>query len=123
MREVTVYYAFDDTEFYYRGECLAYEKEAFDCLKEINEKYSFFDKHMNIYAAPLESDEIEDWTDWLVNAADTCDFIHRDGDLTCLAEDFISREWGFCILNNDFNFETGWFKYNICSSEWEKVDE
>ena len=34
MREVTVFYAYDDTEFYDRDECEYYEGKAFDKLKE-----------------------------------------------------------------------------------------
>lgn len=123
MREVKYYIAWDDSEFESKEECLAYEKNALDCLKETCEKYSFFDKNMNLYCAPLESFDVEDWMDWLDNAVNNCEFIHRETDLTILAERFISDYWGFCILNDDFNHKTGWFKYDFHRNEWVKVDE
>ena len=121
MREVSVFYAYDDTEFFDREECLEYEKNALDHLKEINEKYSFFDKNMNLYCAPLGSSDIDDWVDWLVAAGDKCEFIHREANLTVPAENIINNGWGCCILNEDFNYKTGWFQYDFHRNEWVKI--
>lgn len=41
MREVTVYYSYDDGEFYDRDECLAYEREALLSAWEIDGAYAF----------------------------------------------------------------------------------
>lgn len=123
MREVSVFYAYDDTKFYNREECLDYEENILNRLKEINEKYSFFDKNMNLYCAPLESPDIEDWMDWFLNAVDKCEFIHREANLSILTERLITDEGGFCISNKDFGHIKGWFRYNYQTNEWEKVDE
>lgn len=123
MREVSVFYSYDDREFFDREECLEYEKNALDHLKEINEKYSFFDKDMNLYCAPLESSDIDDWIHWFYNAADKCDFIHREANLNVFTEQFIRDENGFCILNEDFKNQVGWFKYDFHWNEWVKMGE
>lgn len=41
MREVCVFYAYDDTELYTREECLAYEEKALKLMEEINEEVFF----------------------------------------------------------------------------------
>ena len=124
MREVRVFYTYDDKEFYNRDECIAYEENAVKLMEEINEKYSFFDENMNLLVAPLGSTDIEEWIDWLNIAADKCTFIHRTGDLSPNA-DKLSREiCGYCINNSDFPYgeeNVGWFKYE--DYDWVKVGE
>ena len=124
MREVCVFYAYDDTEFYTREECLAYEEKALKLMEEINEKYSFFDENMNLFVAPLGSTDIEEWIDWLNTAANKCTFIHRTGDLSVNADKFCREVSGYCINNSDFPYgeeNIGWFKYE--DYDWVKVDE
>lgn len=124
MREVTVYYAYDDKEFYDRDECLTYEENAIKLMEEINEKYSFFDENMHLLVAPLSSTDIEEWIEWLNTAADKCTFIHRTGDLSTNADKFAREVCGYCINNSDFPYgeeNVGLFKYEDC--DWVKVSE
>lgn len=123
MREVHVFYAYDDKEFFDREECLAYEREAMVNVREIANAYSFFDKDMNRIFAPHDSDDIEDWIDWLGIAGDECAYIHRFANLSHDAEMLYREMWGYCILNEDFDNELGFFKYDYNRDEWVKVDE
>lgn len=124
MREVTVYYAYDDSEFFDRDECLAYEEKAIKLMEEVNDKYSFFDENMNLLAAPLGSTDIEEWIAWLNMAADKCVFIHRTDDLSVNANKLCSEVCGYCINNSDFPYgeeNIGLFKYE--DFDWVKVGE
>lgn len=124
MREVCVFYAYDDKEFFNREECLAYETEAIKLMEEINDKYSFFDENMHLLVAPLGSTDIEEWIDWLNTAADKCTFIHRTGDLSINADKFSREICGYCINNSDFPYgeeNVGLFKYE--DYDWVKVGE
>lgn len=124
MREVTVFYAYDDTEFFVRDECLAYEERAIESMEEINDKYSFFDENMNLFIAPLGSADVEKWIDWLNESADKCQIIHRTGDLSVNADKLCRRVCSYCINNSDFPYgeeNIGWFKYEDC--DWVKVGE
>ena len=124
MREVHVFYAYDDKEFFSREECLAYEEKAIKLMEEINEKYSFFDKNMNLLVAPLGSIDIEEWIDWLNASANECEIIHRTGDLSPDADKLSREVCCYCINNSDFPYgeeNVGWFKYE--NYDWVKVDE
>ena len=127
MREAIVYYAYDDTEFSDRESCLDYEKEAMELMKEINEKYSFFDENMGPFVAPLDSVDIEDWIDWLKGAAAAFTFIRRRDNLSTEADRFIFNNCGYCINNDDFGNEEeniGLFKLAIHGFEmYVKVGE
>lgn len=124
MREVTVYYAYDDSEFYDRDECLRYERQAIEEMMSINDCYDFFDKNGNRYIAPYyQCENIEDWINWLSDAAEHCDYIKVRHILPKNAVQFINREWGYCITPKDFHNETGLFKYDNFKGEWIKVDE
>ena len=65
MREEVRYYAYDDTEFFDREECEVYEKRVHNMLVSMSEKFSFFDKDMNIFLPPKDSLDIGDWMDFL----------------------------------------------------------
>ena len=124
MREVCAFYAYDDTEFFDREECLAYEARAIKLMEEINDKYSFFDENMNLLVAPLGSVDIEEWIDWLNESANKCQIVHRTGDLSFNAYKLSREVCGYCINNSDFPYgeeSIGWFKYE--DYDWVKVDE
>lgn len=53
MREVTMYYAYNDKEFFNREKCLAYEHEALIRSLEIYDAYTFFDKNSRLIPALL----------------------------------------------------------------------
>lgn len=125
MREVISYVAFDDSEFGNREDCLAYEEGAINKMKEVRDKYSFYDKDMNLFVAPDDSAGIDDWVYWISCAADECEFICRKDNLSNDADSFIKYEFGYCINNSDFSEENyiGLFKYDGKKDEWVKVDE
>ena len=123
MREVSVFYSFDDREFFDRDDCLEYERDMLNMIKKLNYKYSFFDKNMNIYMPPVNSEDVEDWINWFSGACDECEYIHRDENLEYGEEQFIREELGYCILNEDFKNEVGWFKYDTRRDEWVKVED
>ena len=51
MREVTVYYAWDDSEFYDRDECLRYERQAIEAMIQlVNELYGKSLKRKDLHA-------------------------------------------------------------------------
>jgi len=124
MREVTMYYAYDDSEFYDRDECLAYEWRAIEAMMSINDCYDFLDKNGVRYSAPnYQCEDVEEWMDWLSDAAEHCEYVKVRHILPDNAVRLIDREWGYCIAPEDFNGEIGLFKYDDFRNEWIKVGE
>ena len=124
MREVTVYYAWDDAEFDDRDECLRYERQAVEAMMSVNDCYDFFSKWGIRYSAPdYQCEDVEKWTDWLSDAAEHCEYVKVRHILPDNAVRFIDREWGYCIAPEDFHNETGLFKYDDFKDEWLQVDE
>lgn len=122
MREVSVFYAFDNTQFFDRDACFRYEEKAIISLFTINDYYAFFDKNMRRYMPPQNKD-IEDWIEWFSNAAEHCDYIRVYHTLPDSTVDFINKQFGYYICPKDFHNETGLFKYEDWENEWVKVDE
>ena len=122
MREWKVYYAFDDKEFFDRDECERYEWQAIECMTAVNECYDFFDKSGNRFMPP-PYDSAEDWMNWICDAAEHCDSIRVNHLLPKLADDFVLNKCGYYITSEDFNNETGLFKYDYLKDEWVKVGE
>ena len=58
MREVTMYYAFDDKEFDNYDACWEYENKAYGLMRSIESKYTFYDKNMKPICAPVLSSEV-----------------------------------------------------------------
>ena len=52
MREVTVYYSYDDKEFFDRDECLRYERQAVEAMMSVNDCYDFLIK-ISVVMSPL----------------------------------------------------------------------
>jgi len=123
MREVTMYYAYDDKEFDNYEACLAYENKGYGLMRSIEKKYSFYDKNMKEMTAPFDSPHVEDWLTWLDNAYSDCTYIKRCDILTAQEEAIIDENIGCCMLNYDFKGDTGLFKYDVSESKWVKVDE
>lgn len=124
MREVTMYVAWDDSEFETADECLRYEEQAIEAMSAVNDCYDFFDKNGGRFVAPLTTDtEIENWLNWLSDAAEHCDYIKVYHRIPELSVKFINREWGYCICPEDFPEETGVFKYDNFKDEWVEVGE
>lgn len=123
MREVTMYYAFDDKEFDNYEQCLRYENNAYMLVRSIEKKYSFYDKNMKEMTAPFDSPNVEDWLTWLDDAYSYCTYIRRTGSLTDDEAEIIRENIGSCIYNDDFSCAVGLFEYNRRTGEWDKVDE
>lgn len=123
MREVTIYYAYDDKEFDNYEACLAYENKGYGLMRSIEKKYSFYDKNMKEIIAPFESPEVEDWLDWLEDAYTYCTYIRKTGSLTDDEAEIIRENISACILNEDFSCAVGLFEYNRRTGTWDKVDE
>ena len=123
MHEEVRYYAYDNTEFFDREECEAYENHIYDMLTSVSEKCSFFDKDMNVFMPPNGSHDIEDWLNFFDNAFNGCVFIYREENLTNEVNSFMRFEFGYCFNNEDFNNETGWFRWDTDEIEWVKMDE
>ena len=122
MTEVTLFYAYDDTEFDTREACEAYEKEVYDKLVSISQKYTFFDADMNVLFPPVDVN-IDMFIQWLEDSANQCNYIHRAENLTDEEDKFIRRECGYCICNHDFNNTIGWFTWDGMACDWVQVDE
>lgn len=123
MREVTMYYAYDDKEFDNYAACLDYENKAYMLMRSIEKKYSFYDRDMKEMIAPLDSPEIEDWLTWLDDAYSHCTYIRKMGNLTDDKAEIIRENIGACIYNEDFSCLIGLFEYNRYNGGWDKVDE
>ena len=123
MREVTMYYAYDDKEFDSYRACEDYETTAYMLMRSIEKKYSFFDRKMNLIVAPFDSSKIEDWLQWLDDAYQYCTYIKRFGSLTDDEAKIIRENLGSCIYNEDFSCAEGLFKYDFNTGRWVKVDE
>lgn len=123
MREVTMYYAFDDKEFDNYYACLVYENNAYMLMRSIEKKYSFYDKNMKEMTAPFDSPNVEDWLTWLDDAYSYCTYIRKMGGLTDDEVEIIRENIGACIYNEDFSCAVGLFRYDTRTMEWVKVDE
>lgn len=121
MREVKYYVAWDDSEFLDRDECEAYEREALRHLRTVEACYAFYDKKGDRLFAPLTSDDIEDWMDWLCMAGDSAERILVSRQLPNDTAYFVREQVGYCILPEDFGNETGDFQYDWSQNEWIKV--
>ena len=118
MREVTTYYAFDDTEFDVREECIEYESKGRDYCCEFIKAYDFYDKdkqHIDIPATDADRmlSDIEE-------AYSKSEYV-RVYDLLDDALEFIYQQLGL-----DLPHEVGYFKYDFYGKHgggWYKVDE
>lgn len=123
MREVTMYYAFDDKEFDNYDACWEYESKAHALMRSIESKYTFYDRNMKPICAPVLSPEVEDWLRWLDNAYSYSTYIKKTGSLTDEEAEIIRENIGACIYNEDFSCAVGLFRYDTRTMEWVKVDE
>lgn len=121
MRKVSVFYSFDDKEFFDRDECEAYEREAVRHLRTVEACYAFYGKEGDRLFAPLRSDDVEDWMDWLYIAGDSAERIFVSRQLPNDTAYFVREQVGYCILPEDFNYQTGNFQYNWKCYKWVKV--
>jgi len=123
MREVTMYYAYDDKEFDNYHACIQYENIGYGLALSIANKISFYDKNMEEILPPGSSPDVEDWIKWLDDAYGCCVFCRRNGSFTDDETEFIRENISACIYNEDFSCAVGLFRYDTRTMEWVKVDE
>lgn len=116
MREVTVYYAYDDSEFDNREECEAYEGKAFDLLTEVFNSYKFFINNQEIL---IFLNDVEAGLYTLSKAFDKCDRISVIKPISDAALRFVDSQLGYVLPPNAL----GLYKYDTDEFEWVKVDE
>lgn len=121
MRKVEYWVAWDDSEFMTELECLDYEREALRHLRTVEACYAFYGSEGDRMFAPLRSDDVEDWMDWLCVVGDSAQRILVSQQLPNDTADFVRRQVGYCILPEDFGNETGDFQYDWKRLEWVKV--
>lgn len=115
MRIVSVYYAFDDTEFYTEEECLEYEAEWKNVLHEMRECYDFFDRDMNMLVCV--SDELEDLIEWFEESYDKSTYISVKAIPSEKTLHKIDYYFGF-----EFPTEIGLNRYDWNQNDWRRVD-
>lgn len=123
IHEETYYIAWDDSEFNDYNECLRYENQCLEKLKNINDCCVFIDKNNVVLEAP-KTEILDDWVQWLDGMyEDDCEFIQVNKPLSNDIINFIKKEWSFITITNMDNQTVGLFKYNRNTEEWVKVSE
>lgn len=114
MREVTMYFAYDDTEFENREDCVKYEEYAEDMLREIVGSVSFLNRDNALYLT--KGKDINTTLGKIANACDNCETIIVTKQLSSSARVFILNE--LCIELPEM---PGKYKYNRKYYEWRVV--
>ena len=114
MREMTIYFAYDNTEFYDKYECMEYEKHVWDVINELMECYVCFDKNFNMFQPPV-TDNLEEMLDFISSTFNNCDIIHFTKNPSDEAKKFQQTEWGYVLPEN---IEFGYYKYDYHKSDW-----
>lgn len=108
----TTYIAFDDEEFESEQACRNYEAKAVECVKEILDTYSFFDKDMNKYE--LRQDSIEHFLSDLEDISTICEYIKVNQIPSRALHKFVYQQIG-CILSEQ---EIGLYRYDWNNDKW-----
>lgn len=118
MKEIITYIAYDDMEFSQKEDCIAYEQEAMKMIDEAEKVYSFFDKDMNIFLAPLDC-TIEEYLNWFEETIDKCEYIHIYQEPSTALCEFLNYNIGYTLPING----TGFFRYDWQYSEWRPMEK
>ena len=111
MKTMTLYIAYDDTEFTDEAECRAYEEKAYNYVNELVDAYTFYDKNKHIIFPVCDS--VEEYLQWLDFTTDDCEYIIVHRDLSREAHKFLYQSIGSCIPE-----EKGFYKYDWNKNEW-----
>ena len=117
MRTVTVYYAYDGTEFYDSEECKEYERPAMYHINQWNRCCSFFDNDMNLIYLPAGLD-VEEALDWFNKMLEECQYIKINEKIPADSLDFLIETIGYYLPEN----EVGLYRYNYATEEWVSID-
>lgn len=116
MKTVTVYYAYDDTEFFTREECEAYEGQAMYHINQWNRCCVFFDKDMNTIYLPAGMD-IEEALDWLNETLQECEYMEIVEQIPDESFKFIDEQLGYVLPEN----KIGLYMYDYDYDGWVSV--
>lgn len=116
MKAVTVYYAYDDSEFYDENECMEYEQEAIDLMVKAKEVFTFYDKNMNVMSWYV-NDNVDDLLREFENTYDHCEYIKLNEDNKDVFQ-FIYNQNGIILPDNG----EGLYKYNWIDDRWIKIN-
>ena len=108
---MTLYIAYDDTEFTDESECRAYEEEARGHVNELMDTYTFYDKN-NCVIIP-DCDEVGEYLQWFYSTIDDCEYIAVHKDLSREAHKFLYQGINIYVPE-----EKGFYKYDWNKNEW-----
>lgn len=116
MKVVSVYYAYDDTEFYDESECLEYEQKAIDLMVKAKEVFIFYDENMNVMSWYV-NDNVDDLLNEFENIYDHCTYI-KVNEYNKDVYNFIYNQNGIILPDGD----KGLYKYNWNEDKWMKTN-
>lgn len=112
MKAVTVYYAYDDTEFYDEDECRRYEQKALDLMVKAKEVFTFYNKDMNAMSWYV-NDNVDDLLSEFENVYDHCEYI-KVNEYNEKVYKFIYNQIGLNLPDGD----VGLYKYDWNEDKW-----
>lgn len=117
MRTVTIYYAYDDTEFYSPERCEEYERPVIYHINQWNRCCTFFDNNMNIFYFPAGLD-VEEALDWFDKTLEKCSYIKINEKIPSDSFDFLTMILDYYLPKN----EIGLYRHNYTTDEWVSVN-
>lgn len=115
MREITIYQAYDGTEFTDEQECEDYEEYAFDMLCEITSKVKFIYTNSN-HTYQISYGDLINRLGMFESQINKCQeiFVLRDISNTAMM-------WLYNIGGTGFPDQEGHYKYNYNTNQWEEI--
>lgn len=117
MRTVSVYYAYDGTEFYDPEECKAYEDQAIYHINQWNRCCIFFDSNMD-YMILAPGLDIEKALDCFYEMLDKCAYIKINEKIPSDSFNFLTMTLDYYLPDN----EVGLYKYDYDKGEWVRTN-
>ena len=115
MKTLTLYIAYDDTEFTDEAECRAYEVKALNLINEAIDAYTFYDRDKNIIIPKF--DNIEEYLEWFDRTTDDCEYVRVEQDVSRELHKFLWRNIGACVPEGK-----GFYKYDWDKCKWVSAD-
>ena len=117
MRTVTVYYAYDGTEFNDSAECQEYESRAISLMNEFISHVLLLDVMKRPILCPTGLD-IEGTMTWFNQAYGNCLYININVELSKDFISFIDNDLGLIFPPN----KVGLYRYDYFEDEWVSAD-